>query len=128
MIYFDHAASTPLDEKVLEAMMPFLRENFGNPSSVHAPGREAKNAIERAREEIADTLNADPKEIVFTSGGTESVNAVHKGVAWAFHGKSRHIIISSIEHHCVLECCEWLTNHGFSVTEVPVDSEGRVDP
>lgn len=127
MIYFDHAASTPLDEKVLEAMMPFLKESFGNPSSVHQYGREAKNAIERSREEIADTLNADPKEIVFTSGGTESVNAVHKGVAWAFHGKNRHILISSIEHHCVLETCEWLTNHGFSVTEVPVDSEGRVD-
>lgn len=128
MIYFDHAASTPLDEKVLEAMTPFLKENFGNPSSVHAFGRDAKNAIERAREEIADTLNADPKEIVFTSGGTESVNAVHKGVAWAFHGKNRHILISPIEHHCVLETCEWLTNHGFSVSEVPVNSEGRVDP
>ncbi len=128
MIYFDHAATTPLDEKVLEAMMPYLRENFGNPSSVHAPGREGRKALERAREEIADTLNADPREIVFTSGGTESVNAVHKGAAWAFHGKYRHMIISSIEHACVLECCEWLTNHGFSVTEIPVDSEGRVDP
>ncbi len=127
MIYFDHAASTPLDDKVLEAMTPFLRENFGNPSSVHAFGRDAKNAIERSREEIADTLNADPREIVFTSGATESVNAVHKGVAWAFHGKNRHIIISSIEHACVLECCEWLTNHGFAVTEVPVDSTGWVN-
>ena len=128
MIYFDHAASTPLDEKVLEAMMPFLKDGFGNPSSVHAYGREARNAIERAREKIADTLKADPKEIVFTSGGTESVNAVHKGAAWAFHGKSKHLILSPIEHHCVMECSEWLTNHGFSVTEVPVNSEGWVDP
>jgi len=128
MIYFDHAASTPLDDQVLEAMMPYLKENFGNPSSVHGPGRDARTAIERAREQIADTLNADPREIVFTSGGTESVNAVHKGAAWAFHGKFRHVIISSVEHACVLECCEWLTNHGFSVTEIPVDAEGRVDP
>jgi len=128
MIYFDHAASTPLDEKVLEAMTPFLKESFGNPSSVHAYGRDAKNAIERSREQIADTLNADPREIVFTSGATESINAVHKGVAWAFHGKYRHIIISSIEHACVLETCDWLTNHGFAVTEIPVNSEGRVDP
>ncbi|HTC22238.1 MAG TPA: cysteine desulfurase family protein [bacterium] len=128
MIYFDHAASTPLDEKALEAMMPYLKEDFGNPSSVHGPGREARNAIERAREKIADTLNADPREIIFTSGGTESVNAVHKGVTWAFHGKARHIIISSVEHHCVLECSEWLTNQGIAVSEIPVNSEGWIDP
>jgi cysteine desulfurase len=128
MIYFDHAASTPLDEKALEAMLPYLKEDFGNPSSVHTPGRDARNAIERAREKIADTLNADPREIIFTSGGTESVNAVHKGVTWAFHGKARHIIISSVEHHCVLECSEWLTNQGIAVTEIPVDSEGWIDP
>ncbi len=128
MIYFDHAASTPLDEKVLEAMMPYLKGDYGNPSSVHGPGRDARNAIERARQKIADTLNADPREIVFTSGGTESVNMVHKGVSWAFHGKARHIIISAVEHHCVLECSEWLTNHGFSVTEVPVNSDGFVEP
>ena len=128
MIYFDHAASAPLDEKVLEAMMPYLQGEFGNPSSVHAFGREARGAIERSRDTIAQTLNADPKEIVFTSGGTESVNSVHKGVAWAFHGKNRHIIISSIEHHCVLECAEWLTNHGFSVTAVGCDSKGWIDP
>ena len=128
MIYFDHAASTPLDEKVLEEMMPYLKEDYGNPSSVHGAGRDARNAIERSREKIADTLNADPREIIFTSGGTESVNAVHKGVTWAFHGKFRHIIISSVEHSCVLECSEWLTNHGISVTEVPVNSVGFVEP
>jgi cysteine desulfurase len=128
MIYFDHAASSPLDEKALEAMLPYLKEDFGNPSSVHGPGRDARNAIERAREKIADTLNADPREIIFTSGGTESVNAVHKGVTWAFHGKARHIIISSVEHHCVLECSEWLTNQGIAVSEIPVNSQGWIDP
>jgi cysteine desulfurase len=128
MIYFDHAATTPLDEQVLEAMLPYLKDDFGNPSSVHAPGRDARNAVERAREEIADTLNADSREIVFTSGGTEAANAVLKGVAWAFHGKARHVIVSAVEHPCVLECADWLSNHGFSVTEVPVNSEGRVDP
>ncbi len=128
MIYFDHAATTPLDERVLEAMLPYLKEDFGNPSSVHGSGREARNAIERAREKVADTLRADPREIVFTSGGTESVNAVHKGAAWSFRDRVRHIIISAVEHSCVLECCNWLAHQGFSVTQVPPDSEGRVDP
>jgi len=126
MIYFDHAASTPLEEKILEEMMPYLRGDFGNPSSVHSFGREARAAIERSRDKIAQTLHADPKEIVFTSGGTESVNSAHKGAALAFHGKFRHVVISSVEHHCVLECAEWLTNQGIAMTEVPVDSEGRI--
>src|SRR5579859_1149276 len=117
-VYLDHAASTPLDPQVLEAMLPYLKEEFGNASSVHAYGREARAAIERAREKIAFTLNADLKEIVFTSGGTESVNAVHKGVAFATHGKARHFVISSIEHSCVMETAEWLTNQGFPVTVV----------
>jgi cysteine desulfurase len=128
MIYFDHAASTPLDERVLEKMLPYMKEEYGNPSSVHALGREGRSAIERARDEIAHTLNADPKEIVFTSGGTESINTVMKGIAWALEGKARHLILSSIEHHCVLDCADWLTNHGVSVTTVPVNSEGVVDP
>ena len=128
MIYFDHAATTPLDEKVLEAMMPYLKGEFGNPSSVHGLGRDAKGAIENARQKISDTLNADPREIVFTSGGTESVNTVHKGVAFAHRNKGSHFIISSIEHHCVLECAEWLEKNSFQVTQVPCNSEGRVDP
>ncbi|HVZ79225.1 MAG TPA: cysteine desulfurase family protein [bacterium] len=128
MIYFDHAASTPLDERVLEKMLPYLKEEYGNPSSVHALGREGRAALERARDEIANTLNADPKEIVYTSGGTEGINAILKGVAWAHEGKPRHIILSAVEHHCVLDCADWLTNHGVSVTTVPVDSEGFVDP
>jgi cysteine desulfurase len=127
-VYLDHAATTPLDEKVFEAMLPYLKEEFGNPSSVHAYGREARAALERAREKIAFTLNADLKEIVFTSGGTESVNAVHKGVAYASHGKARHFVISAIEHSCVLETAEWLTNQGFPVTVVGCNAEGWVDP
>jgi cysteine desulfurase len=128
MVYLDHAASTPLDEKVLEAMLPYLKGEFGNPSSVHVYGREARAALERSREKIAFTLNADLKEIVFTSGGTESVNAVHKGVAYASHGKARHFIISAIEHNCVLETAEWLTNQGFPVTVVGCNAEGWIDP
>jgi cysteine desulfurase len=128
MIYLDHAASTPLDEKILEAMLPFMKEDFGNPSSVHAKGRDARAALERAREKVAETLNADPKEIVFTSGGTESVNTVLKGAAFAHRSKGTHFILSSIEHHCVLECGHWLSQTGFQVTYVPVDGGGRVDP
>ncbi|HVM32865.1 MAG TPA: cysteine desulfurase family protein [bacterium] len=127
-IYLDHAASTPLDEKVLEAMLPYLKEEFGNPSSVHAYGREARAAIERAREKVAFTLNADLKEIVFTSGGTESVNAVHKGVAYASHGRARHFVVSAVEHSCVLESADWLTNQGFPVSVVGCDAQGWVDP
>ncbi len=128
MIYFDHAATTPLDEQVLEAMMPFLKEEYGNPSSLHASGRAARAAVEHSREKIALTLNSDPKEIVFTSGGTEAVNAVLKGMAFVNQGKARHFIISAVEHHCVLDCTEWLTRQGCSVTAVGVDSEGQVDP
>ena len=127
-IFLDHASTTPLDEKVLEVMMPYLKQEFGNPSSVHEYGREARAAIERAREKIAFTLNADLKEIVFTSGGTESVNTVHKGVAFASHGKARHFIISAIEHSCVLETAEWLTNQGYPVTVVGCQSDGWIDP
>ncbi len=128
MIYFDHAATTPLDEKVLEAMTPYIKEEYGNPSSLHAYGRDARAAVEHAREKIALTLNSDPKEIVFTSGGTESVNAVLKGMAFANQGKPRHFIISAVEHHCVLDCTEWLTRLGCSISVVGVDSGGWVDP
>jgi len=127
MIYFDHAASTPLDEKVLEAMMPFLKGEYGNPSSVHGQGRAAKAAVELARQQVADTLNADTKEIVFTSGGTESINLAHKGAAFANRGGKTHFILSAVEHHCVLESAEWLSKNGFQVTYIPVDKEGRVD-
>ncbi len=128
MHYFDHAATTPLDEKVLEAMRPYLTEDFGNPSSVHRYGREARAAVERSRETVAQTLACDPKEIVFTSGATESVNTILKGAAYASPSRSRHLIISNIEHNCALESVDYLTHHGFSVTAVGVDSQGRVNP
>lgn len=128
MIYLDNAATTPLDEKVLEAMLPYLKGEFGNPSSVHEAGRHGRAAIEKARILIAGTLNAHPKEIVFTSGGTESVNAIHKGVVMASTQPKKHIILSSIEHHCVLDCVEWLEKQGVAVTRIDPDQEGFVDP
>ncbi|MGH7739955.1 MAG: cysteine desulfurase family protein, partial [bacterium] len=127
-VYLDHAATTPLDATVLEAMLPYLQGAFGNPSSVHAAGREARAALERSREKIAMTLNADPKEIVFTSGGTESVNAVHKGVAWASSGQARHFIVSAVEHSSVRETLADLVRQGFAVTRVGCDARGWVDP
>ncbi len=128
MHYFDHAATTPLDENVLEAMRPFLTASFGNPSSVHHFGREARAALERSRETIASTLSCDPKEIVFTSGGTESVNSILKGAAFASPPRARHLVVSAVEHSCVLECADALTNDGVSVTAVGVDAQGRVNP
>jgi len=128
MHYFDHAATTPLDESVLEAMKPYLTTDFGNPSSVHHYGREARAALERSRETVAATLSCDPKEIVFTSGGTESVNSILKGAAFASPPRARHLVVSAVEHSCVLECADTLTNHGYSVTAVGVDSQGRVNP
>src|SRR5258708_39425609 len=116
MIYLVLGATTPLDDKVLEAMLAFLKEEYGNPSSVHALGREARAAIERSREKVADTLNADLKEIVFTSGGTESVNAVHKGVAFASHGRARHFILSAAWPNRGVECAGQATNHDCSVS------------
>jgi cysteine desulfurase len=128
MPYLDHAATTPLDEKVLEAMRPYLTTDFGNPSSVHRMGREARAAVERSRDTVAGTLSCDPKEIVFTSGGTESVQAIFWGAAMAAPPGFRHLVVSSVEHSCVLESAELLRRHGFTVTQVGVDSEGRVDP
>jgi cysteine desulfurase len=128
MVYFDHAATTPLDEKVLEAMLPYMTKVFGNPSSPHAFGRDARNAVENAREIIADTLNADYKEILFTSGGTESVNLALKGAALARRHKGNHIVLSAVEHHCVLDCAAWLSKNGFETTLVSVNSEGWANP
>jgi len=128
MIYLDNAATTPLDEKVFEAMLPYFKHEFGNPSSVHEAGRHARAALDKARQEIASTLNANPKEIVFTSGATESVNAVHKGVVLASNHKTKHVITSAIEHHCVLDCLEWLGRQGVAVTHLRPDPEGWIDP
>ena len=125
-VYLDHNASTPVHPEVVEAMLPYFAERFGNPSSVHAFGREAREGLETAREQIAHFLRVGKEEIVFTSGGTESDNMAVKGVAMA-RGKG-HIITSQIEHHAVLRTCESLERLGFEVTYLPVDGHGMVDP
>ncbi len=127
-VYFDHNSTTPLDKRVLEAMMPFLTTTFGNASSVHAFGQFAKAGLETSREKIAGLLNCRPEEIYFTSGGTESDNTALKGVADALAHKGKHIITSSIEHHAVLETCEFLEKHGYDVTVLGVDRMGYVNP
>jgi len=126
-IYLDHAATTPVDPRVLEEMLPFFTENFGNPSSLYLRGRTALEAIERARAIIAELIGARPREILFTSGGSESDNLAIRGVAMGAH--KRHIITSAIEHHAVLHTCAQLTQlFDFDVSYVDVDAYGQVDP
>ncbi|TYT23243.1 cysteine desulfurase NifS [Dictyoglomus thermophilum] len=127
-VYLDYAATTPIRKEVYEEMKLFLKEKFGNPSSIHNFGREVKKAIEEAREKIAKAIGAESDEIIFTSGGTESNNMAIKGVAFALSHKGRHIITSQIEHHAVLEPCHFLEKIGFEITYLPVDKEGYVDP
>jgi cysteine desulfurase len=127
-IYLDHAATTPLDPRVLDAMLPFLREHHGNPSSIHGSGRRARQGLDEARETIAALIGARPREIVFTSGGTESDNLAIKGAAWAASSRGRHLVTSSVEHKAVHHTCQVLERQGFSVTYVGVDRYGRVDP
>ncbi|MBI2873689.1 MAG: cysteine desulfurase NifS [Firmicutes bacterium] len=127
-VYLDHSATTPVRPEVLEAMLPYLKENFGNASSIHSFGQDARRAVEEAREKTAQAIGADPKEIVFTSGGTESDNLAIRGVALAKEKKGRHIITSAVEHHAVLDTCEQLEKQGFTVTRVGVDADGIVDP
>ncbi len=128
-IYLDHTATTPLDDRVFEAMRPYFAETFGNASSVHSFGREAKSALEKARETIAGAIGASSGEVFFTSGGTESDNFAIRGVALAARTKGKsHIITSAAEHHAVLEPCDALKREGFDVTVLPVDSTGLVTP
>jgi len=127
-IYLDHAATSPLRAEVLEAMLPYLREHHGNPSSIHASGRRARQALDESRETIAALIGAKPREIVFTSGGTEADNLAIKGVAWAGSAKGRHIITTAVEHKAVMNSCAVLERQGFEVTYLPVDRYGRVDP
>lgn len=127
-IYMDYAATTPLDPEVLDVMLPFFSEKFGNPSSLHGFGQEAKYAVESARQTIAASIGADPEEIVFTGSGSESDNFAVKGLAYAGKNKGNHIITSVIEHHAILEPCRFLEKNGFEVTRIPVDSKGMVDP
>ncbi len=127
-IYLDYNATTPLDPRVREAMLPYLNEEFGNPSSSHVFGSSAKKAVERAREEVASLLGCKPHEIVFTSGGSEANNLAIKGVALAYKHKGNHIITSAIEHPSILEVCRYVEEHGYRVTYLPVDEYGRVNP
>ncbi|MFY9397300.1 MAG: cysteine desulfurase NifS [Desulfomonilia bacterium] len=127
-IYLDHAATTPVAPEVIQAMLPFLEGAYGNASSLHSFGQEAKAAVEAARTRIASFMGARPEEIVFTSGGTESDNFIIKGIALSRRDRGNHLITSSIEHHAVLETCDFLRKQGVSVTLLPVDSNGLVDP
>ena len=127
MIYFDNNDTTPLDPRVLEVMLPWLKDSFGNPSSSHHPGMEASDAVERSRKTISAYVGAKSKEIIFTSGATESNNLALIGCARANPGK-RHLIISSIEHSSVFNTAEWLQTEGFRVTLLAVDNQGYVDP
>jgi len=127
-IYLDYNATTPIDPIVADAMRPFLGDLFGNPSSIHAEGMKAKEAVETARKHVAEMLNCHSDEIIFTSGGTESNNLAIKGIANASRNKGNHIITSVIEHPSVMEVCRYLEKQGFSVTYLPVDEYGQVDP
>jgi cysteine desulfurase len=127
-IYLDHAATTPVRPEVLSAMLPYLTDHFGNPSSIHTEGRRARQGLDEARETIAGILGAKPREVVFTSGGSESDNLALKGAAWAASARGRHIVTSSIEHKAVTHTCAVLERSGFAVTYLPVDRYGRVDP
>ncbi|TMI84606.1 MAG: cysteine desulfurase [Bacillati bacterium ANGP1] len=127
-VYLDHAATTPVDPRVLHAMLPFFTERAGNASSVHGFGQDARAAVDQARAQVAATIGARPSEIVFTSGATESDNLAVVGVALAAEGRGRHIVTTAIEHHAVLEACHLLEQRGWTVTYVPVDEHGIVDP
>lgn len=127
-VYMDHAATTPVRPEVLEAMLPYFSERFGNPSSMHSTGQRNRQAVEDARVKVARVLGARPINIIFTSGGTESDNAAIKGVASAARQYGNHIITSSIEHHAVLHACQDLEKSGFEVTYLPVDEYGVVTP
>lgn len=127
-IYLDYAATTPTHPEVVEAMLPYFSGAFGNPSSLYNCGQAAKEALEEVRARVANLIGAQSKEIVFTSGGTESDNSAIKGVAYANRDKGNHIITTAIEHHAVLETCRFLETEGFSVTYLPVDGYGTVAP
>jgi len=126
-IYFDHAATTPVDPETLEAMLPYFTTNYGNPSSIYAIGRENRKAIEDARAIVAEEIGADvPNEIIFTGSGSESDNTAIRGIAYAYREKGNHLITSAIEHHAVYDTCKFLERNGFRVTFLPVDSLGMV--
>ncbi len=126
-LYFDNAATTPLDPVVLNAMMPYLTKSFGNPSSLHSFGTDTKDTLENCRKKLADFIGGTSDELIFTSSGTESNNLALKGIAFANRKKGNHIIVSGIEHDCILESCKWLEDQGFFITYLPVNSFGQVE-
>jgi cysteine desulfurase len=123
----DNAATTPVHPSVLEAMLPYFHQNYGNPSGIHTIAQEARKAVDEARAAVSEILGCRPSEIIFTSGGTESDNAALKGAAFASKAKGNHIITSAIEHHAVLNTCRFLQEFGFDVTYLPVDQFGLVN-
>ena len=127
-IYLDHAATTPVRREALDAMLPYFAEDFGNPSSAHWYGRRSRAALDDAHDRFAHALRAEPREIVFTSGGTESNNLALKGAAWAGRARGNQIVTTSVEHHAVLHTLRYLEKFGFEVVELAVDRYGRVDP
>jgi len=127
-VYLDHAATTPLRREALEQMLPLLTEDFGNPSSVHSYGRRARAAIDEARESVAHNLNAEPREIVFTAGGTEAINFALKGAAWAGKARGHRVVAGAVDHHAVLNSLRHLEKFGFELFVLPVDRYGRIDP
>ena len=127
IIYLDNGATTRVDEEVVKAMLPYFSKEYGNASSTHTLGREAKNALENSRKIIANSINASREEIFFTSGGTESNNLAIKGIAFANKQRGNHIITTKIEHKCVLNACKWLEENGFKITYLNVDSKGFID-
>jgi cysteine desulfurase len=127
-VYLDNSATTKVDKRVLEAMLPYFSETYGNPNSLHAWGREARKGVDKARSQVAELIGAEPKDIIFTGGGSEADNLAIKGTAWAMRDKGRHIITSCIEHHAVLDTVKWLGKMGYEFTILPVNEYGLVDP
>ncbi len=126
-VYMDYAATTTVDPRVLKTMKPYFSEKYGNSVSLHKQGREAKEALEESRKTIAAMMNAKPNELIFMGSTTESTNMALKGIAFANRKKGKHIVVSSIEHHCVLEPARWLEKQGFEITRLPVDNFGFID-
>ena len=127
LLYFDHAATTPVKDEVLQEMLPYFTNNFGNPSSIYSIGRRSKKAVENARTKVAKAIGCQEKEIYFTSCGSESDNLAVKGVAFANKNKGNHIITSKIEHPAILNTCKNLEENGFEVTYLNVDENGFID-
>ena len=127
-IYMDFAATTPVAPEVMEEMLPFFTENYGNPSSIHGSGRESRKAAEQARGKVAELLHVPPRDLYFTSGGSESDNWALKGAAFAQQDRGRRILVSAVEHHAVLDACKWLQKQNFEVVFLPVDRYGTVSP